>query len=305
MNAIMIVLVAATFTALSSLSFRRYLDSSQTASNPTGYLVVFYLLSFILSFFIFPDIWWSEVSYTMIGIGMVTGILNSSLMFYTSKALKHGPAGMTYAFQNASAIFPGIILFMILGSDFGFSCSLLQLAGMALVLVGLFIGAKGQAEGGEASNISGRWLKYAVICFLIQILALTCIQARAVLFNLQGDNFFSHLNITEAHDIWFMPAFFAMSSITQLTLYFRENKKLQKPEFMYGSLGGIANFSSTCLLLIATKWASPFEKGILFPCFAVAAMILCNLWATKLYQEKFNFKTNLLCSFGIFLAVAS
>lgn len=302
MNAIFIVLLAASCTAMSSLSFRRYVGLSES-SNPTGYLVIFYIFSFVLSLSIYPNIWVSEISYTMIAIGALVGFLNSSLMIYTSRALHYGPAGMTYAFQNASAIFPGIILFVLLGSEFGFACSFTQLIGMFFVLVGLFMGAKSQK--GDSSKISGRWLKYAIGCFLIQILALTCIQVRAVLFGFEGNNFFSNLHLTEAHDIWFMPSFFATSSLTQICLFLRKTQKLRKPEILYGCLGGLANFSSTCFLLIATKIAMPFEKGVLFPCFAVAAMILCNLWATKLYQEKFNFKTNILCSFGIFLAVAS
>ena len=48
------------------------------------------------------------------------------------------------------------------------------------------------------------------------------------------------------------------------------------------------------MLLLATKSALSFEKGILFPCFAVSAMILCNIWACKLYHEKFNYLTNVL-----------
>lgn len=303
MNSIIVSVIAAGCTALSSLTFRRYVGLSESSRNPSGYLLLFYLFSFFLSFFLFPSIWSSQISYTMIAIGASVGILNSSLMLCTSRALKFGPAGLTYAFQNASAIFPGLILFTLFGTEFGFTCTPWQLVGMGLVLLGLFLGAKN--ETGQLSTVSGQWLKYAIACFLIQILALTFIQARCLLFGLAGDGFFSQLSVTEAHDVWFMPAFFATSSLMQAILFFSQSRRLERGEILYGCLGGIANFSSTCLLLLATKWALPFEKGILFPCFAVSALIFCNIWATTLYNEKFNFKTNILCSLGIFLAVAN
>lgn len=225
-------------------------------------------------------------------------------MLLTAQALKKGPAGLTFAFQNASAIFPGLILFLLLGSDFGFSCSYFQLTGMVLVLLGLFLGAK--KESANQSGASSKWLKYALACFIIQILALTFIQARCVLFGCgEISGLFSDFTFTESDDVWFMPGQFGASFVMQTVIFLREDKRIQASEVIYGSLGGIANFSSTCLLLLATKFALPFEKGILFPCFAVASMILCNLWANRLYNEKFNLKTNALCSFGIFMAVSS
>jgi hypothetical protein len=304
MNSLVFSLLAAGCSSLSSLSFRKNADNSTISCSPSGYLVIFYFFPFILSFLCYPDIWKVNLNLIILAIGACVGLLSSTLMLLTSRALKQGPAGLTFAFQNASAIFPGLILFLLLGSDFGFSCSYLQLAGMVLVLFGLFLGAK--KESASSPKASSSWLKYALACFVVQILALTFIQARCILFDCGGTGgLFSDFIPTEADDVWFMPGQFGASFIMQAVIFLREKKRFQTGEVIYGCLGGIANFSSTCLLLLATKFALPFEKGILFPCFAVTSMILCNIWANRLYNEKFNIKTNALCSFGIFMAVSS
>lgn len=301
MGSLFFSLTAAGCAALSSLCFRKNAD--HPSFRLSGYLLLFYFFSFMASLFFFSDTWTAPINWIVVSLGACVGILNSTLMLLTSRALKVGPAGLTFAFQNASAIFPGLILFLLLGSDFGFSCSYCQCAGMILVLLGLFLGTK--RESANQPIISSQWLKYALACFIIQILALTFIQARCVLFNCDGIGIFSNLKFTEADDIWFMPGQFGVSFVIQLVVFLIENKKLQLNDVIYGSLGGIANSSSTGLLLLATKFALPLEQGIVFPCFAVTTMILCNIWANRLYGEKFNLKTNCLCSFGIFLAVAS
>lgn len=299
MNALLFSLVAAGFTSSASLFFRKNAENAST--SPSGYLVLFYLLSLVFCFLFYP-IGEISVNFIILSIGISVGILNSILMLLTSQALKQGPAGLTFAFQNASAIFPGLLLFLFLGSDFGFSCSYLQLAGMMLVLFGLFLGAK--RESNSPSKASSKWLKYALACFIIQIAALTLIQARCILFDCdQTSGFLANFTVSEHDDVWFMPGQFGASLLMQIGAFLREKRKFELREVFLGSLGGVANFSSTSLLLLATKFALPFEKGILFPCFAVATMILCNIWANKLYHENFNAGTNALCSFGIFMAV--
>lgn len=309
MNALFFVLLAAVCASLSSLAFRKNTDSSVTNQSPNGYLILFYFSSFLLSFLYDPKIWNTNINFTILGIGACVGILSSSLMFLTSKALKQGPAGLIFAFQNASAIFPGLILFLLFGSNFGFSFTLMQLLGIALALFGLFWGARHASDTQYSSSASStdnrqsiKWLKYTLLCFVVQISALTLIQARCLLFDAQQlGEFFSQLAITEADDVWFMPGLFGAALIIQVIIFFNENKKIQRNEMLYGLYGGFANFSSTCLLLIATKFAGPFEKVMIFPCFAITAMILCNIWANRIYKEKFNFATNFLCSCGIFM----
>lgn len=305
MNSVMFSIFASGSAALSSLSFRKNADKLPDGYGSSGYLVIFYFFAFVLSLIFSSDIWKANVNFIILAIGACVGFLSSTMMLFTSRALKYGPAGMTFAFQNASAIFPGLILFMFLGSDFGYSCTPLQFAGMLLVLFGLFWGAKKETNG--TTKTSPKWLKYALACFFFQILALTFIQGRCILFNC-GDaagGVLSDFTLTDADDVWFMPGQFGASFIMQAVIFIRENKKFQKSELFFAGLGGAANFFSTSLLLLATKFALPFEKGILFPCFAVGSMILCNVWANKLYNEKFNLTTNFICSLGIFMAVVN
>lgn len=142
MTGLIFSFLAASCATASNLAFRKNALNSNSQSTPSGYLVLFYSISFILSLICFEQIWVIKVNYTLLAIGGVVGLLNVILMFLTSKALKLGPSGLTFAFQNASAIFPGIVLFFIFGNSYGYSCSYLQMGGMALVLIGLFLGAK-------------------------------------------------------------------------------------------------------------------------------------------------------------------
>lgn len=306
MSSLVFSLLAAVCTATASLFFRKNASNADYSSSSSGYLVIFYAVSFISSLIFFPSIWEVDINFIILAIGACVGLMSSTLMLWTSHALRQGPAGLTFAFQNASAIFPGLILFLLLGEDFGFSSSLLQLLGMVLVIGGLFLGTKQEfTVDRKVSHHWSKWLKYALACFIIQILALTCMEARCLLFNLDEiGGFFSNFAAKEAEDVWFMPGQFGASFGMQALIFLREKRKVQTSEAIYGCLGGIANFGSTGLLLLATKLALPLEKGIIFPCFAVTSMILCNVWANRLYQEKFNFKSNVLCSFGIFMAVS-
>lgn len=301
MKSIIFTCLAAGSAATSNLFFRQYSPHAKE-NNVDGYLLCFYFFSFLSSFIFFPHIFTSSFSPIVALIGGCVGLLNVLLMQLTSKALSKGPSGLTFAFQNASSIFPGILLFLFFGLDFGFSYSFFQFGGTVMVLLGLFLGTNSFSKTSIAP--SSKWLKYALACFMVQVLALTLIQGRCLLFDCEeSETFISHFAITEADDVWFMPSQFGLASFLQLCLFFRKRRPLQKTAITYGCSTGIANFSSTCFLLLATKLALPFEKGILFPCFSVATIILCNLWANMIYKEKFNVPSNVLCALGIFMGV--
>lgn len=293
-NALSLALLASIFTTLSSLFFRKNADRAILRS-PSAYLLFFYFFALVASFVFTKGIWNTPVNFIILAIGACVGVFSSTVMFLTSRALSKGPAALTFAFQNASAIFPGLILFFFLGSDFGFSCSYMQLAGMCLVLTGLFLGAKREAE--TQSEVSSDWIKYALACFLVQIFALTFIQGRCILF--EGVDF----KVSPEDDVWFMPGQFGAAFLIQLWLCLKNKQGVELREMAYGSLAGAANFSSNSLLLLATKFALPIEKSILFPLFAVSSMILCNVWANRLYKESFNLRTNAICSLGILMSV--
>lgn len=303
MSALAYALVASGFTATSSLFFRKCGDEVPNKISPSGSLTLYYLFSFTAALFMYSDVFQGKVNWIILAIGGCVGLFSSTVMMFTSRALRHGPAGLTFAFQNASAVFPGLILFLFAGSDFGYSCTYLQLLGMIIVLSGLALGSVKEAR--KLPDASVRWLIFAVGAFIAQIIALTLIQGRCLLFDTPGGGvLFTDFTASEADDVWFMPGQFGMSLMFQLILFLKEKRGFYKGEAVFGSLAGLANFASTALLLLATKYALPFENGIIFPCFAVGAMILCNLWANRLYQEDFNIRANILCSIGIFMAVS-
>lgn len=302
MNAIFFAFLASSSAALANLFFRKNSQQSQDTSNTNGYLVFFYLISFCLSFVLYPDILNVSWDLVMMGVGMCVGILNVALMRLTSHALQQGPAGLTFAFQNTSAVFPGMILFLVFGEEYGFTYSYMQLIGIVLVVYGLFLGAKGESSSRPGAMF--QWLKYALACLGIQVLALTLIQARCEILgctpasatNTSG-------SLASKDDICFMLGQFGAAFLFQAIYLLSQKIYWPKKGAFYGSLGGVANFASTFMLLLATKWALPFEKGILFPCFAVGTIIICNLWANRLYGEKFNFASNMTCASGIMMGL--
>lgn len=301
MNSLFFAIFAGCCASLSSLSFRKSTENGQSVNS---FLILYYLISFLLCFVFFPELLIANINYIILIIGACVGIFNSILMFVTSKALQNGPPGLTFAFLNASAVFPGVILYLLLGNQFDFSYSVLQSCGLILVILGLFYGAKNELSCQTSRSL--KWLKYALISFFIQIVALTFIQARCILFTYNDlIEIFLNYRFSEIDDIWFMPGLFGTSFIIQLLLYVRNKQHFSIKGFYWGSLGGLTNFSSTLLLLLATKFSYSYEKMIIFPCFAVVSMLLSNLWANKLYNENFNIRANTLCSTGIFLAVSS
>jgi hypothetical protein len=302
MSSLIFSFLASGCAALSNLFFRKNARGSTDVDSSTGYAVLFYFFSWMASLIFYPEIWKVNINVVTLAIGCCEGFLNVILMLVMSKALNQGPAGLTFAFQNASAVFPGILLFVCFGPKFGFACSSLQLIGLTLVLIGLFLGAKNEST--KDSKASFKWLKYALACFVIQALALTLIQGRCILFDCSRTELIPlSFRVKAAEDAWFMPAQFGTAFLLQALIFFREKRKLHITEMTYGVLGGLTNFGSTRLLLLATTLALPFEKGILFPCFAVSTIILCNIWANRLYNEDFNIKANSLCALGTFVGM--
>lgn len=302
MNALFFCFLASIFSALGNLLFRINAAKGSGVDNSKSYLFVFYLVSFIFSLVLNPQVLSTAPKFSMLLIGAMVGVINVSLMFITSKALAKGPAGLTFAFQSASAVFPGLLLFSIFGAPYGFSFTLMQFFGVSLVLLGLFAGTQRSSSDGKKASV--QWLKYALALFCVQVMALSLIQGRCVLFDCEKvGGFLAQFSLSQADDIWFMPGQFGISLLLQGAILINEKKPIQRNSLFFGVLGGATFFACTYLLLLSTKIALPREKAILFPFSAVSTIILCNLWARQIYKEKFNFLSNGLCASGIFLAV--
>ncbi|MDP1880683.1 MAG: hypothetical protein Q8K60_07065 [Parachlamydiaceae bacterium] len=305
MNLILIVFGAACFASLANFFFRK---NSTTSKSVNRYMCVQYLFSFIVSV-LFENFKEVPINFTMIGIGMVVGFCNVLLMILMSYALKKGPTGPIFAFQNASAMFPGLLLFISFGPVYGFNVTVLQIFGIGIVALGLCCFARNSRDAGENTRLS-QWIPYALACFFIQIIALTLIQWRSLLFLDHYEHLLLPTTVNMNADIWFLPGFFGSAFILQILLLAFERKKQQLEKFSseqpfremtLGLFGGIANGFSTLFLAFATKNALPFEKVMLFPCFAVFVIVLCSAWAWAIYKEKFDFTSNMVCSIGIMI----
>lgn len=298
MHSLLAVLLASFCSAGSSFCIRK---NAEYSSSSNGYLFIHYVVSFLLSFAIYPEIWSTPWSPMICAIGAITGLFIVLLMQMTSRAITRGPAGLTFAFLNASSIFPASILFLVFGKDFGFHLSLFQVIGMSFVALGLFMAAKKQLGGN--SVVTKEWVKYALACFLLQTLILTMFKWRCLSFTCEIPHALIPKGFTAQDDFWFMPGVFGMASIAQGVLLLKNKNKMRLIEGGFGTLGGIANGGSTALLLLAAQWAaSPMENVLLFPLFAVSTIILCNLWANRFYHEKFHILPNAMCCVGIFVS---
>lgn len=301
MTGIIFSLFAAGSAATSNLFFHKNLTLKEQA-DVKGYLVFFYLISLLSTFFFMIKDLNESLHYGMVGIGAVVGILNIALMRFTFSALENGSAGLTFAFQSASAVFPGMILFLLFGEENGFTYSYQKLVGILIIIAGLFWGAK-KASTPSGSGSLFQWLKYIFGAVAVQVLALSLIQARCVLMDCSPtEAFSSSASLASRDDISFMLGQFGAAFLVQ-GLYFLSLRQLPKKGAAFGALGGIANFTSSLMLLLSTKWAEPYEQALLFPCFSIATMITCNLWAKWLYGEKFYIVTNGTCAAGIIIGL--
>jgi hypothetical protein len=272
--------------------------NAQPSESSSCHLALHFLTSLILCFLFIEALWEAPVSIPMLLVGAAVGVCNVVLMIFTMQAIQRGPSGLIFSFHAASLVFPALILFFLFGPEFGFEFTILQALGIALVLGGLYIASSRKDTEGEMA-ISKSWIKFAFLCFLVQILAFTLIQWRCLLFEARPEHVLIPTQVHEREDIWFMPGLFGSAFLSQMAVVLWERQKFKLKDMSYGFLSGCANSGSTYFLTIATKLALPLEKALLFPCFAVGTIILCNAWASKFYNEKFNFRANTLCSLGI------
>lgn len=300
MNSTLFSLCASGCASVSNLFIRKNSIPNESSS---GHLAIHYLISFFLCFLLCTGLWSFSINYPMLCVGAAVGICNVVLMLFTMKAIQNGPSGLIFSFHAASLVFPGLLLFFVFGKEFGFAFSISQAIGISLVLGGLYLATKGGTDSAEPQQaISKKWLLCAFGCFFVQMLAFTLIQWRCLFF-LQDrpDHLLIPARIHESEDIWFMPGLFGAAFIFQMLVFFWEKRNFRFSDMKYGLLSGSANSGSTYFLAIATKFALPIEKAILFPCFAVGTILLCNAWASKMYNEKFHLKANILCSLGILI----
>lgn len=301
--ALLFVFIAGIIASFGNLLIRKNLEYGGTTR---GLLVLYFLITFIGSLFLYP-IFQGPWSAPMAVLGGIGGILNMALLFFTNRALESGPPGLTFAFQNSCCVVPGIVLFALFGPEFGFELTASIILGFLFVIGGLFWSAHSEKKIGDKRTItvSKKWIYFAFAMFFIQGFSNTLFQWRCILSDFSvPDHPLIPFKYSQIEDIWIVPSMFAVASFFQMLLFiFTERRFLKRSEIIFGGLGGLLNIGSGHLLLIAAPIATPFEKGLLLPTFAVTVIVCCNFWGQKLYRERVNWKANALCVAGVLLGI--
>jgi hypothetical protein len=291
------ILMAAAFVSLSNFCMRRSIDQGGSSK---AFLVVQLGVVCCVAILLNPvksgNYAWSSA---MALLGVAGGVVLGLMMTALGKALESGPPGLTFAALNASTVMPSIVMALLFGSAFGHHYTLWNGIGSIFVVVALFWAAWQT----ETSSKRKRWGFYVSGAFLLHVLFLVFLNWRALLMRFKEQKgLLLSFDELSAHSQWFMPMVFLAAFLFQLASYFRTEKRKPYPkEIGYGLLGGIANGIGTYFMIYATEVATSLEHAMIYPLFAVTTIILCNLWGQLLYQEKVNWKANLLAVTGILI----
>lgn len=265
-----------------------------------GYLSIFFFVTFLSASYlnhIFS--FQNPFSLPMASLGGITGLLMIVLMFGIGRSLQRGPSALSFAFLNSGSIIPPILMALLFGAAFGFSVTFANLLGMGITVAGLFWAARNNLKG----NLSFEWLLFALFIFLFQGLLLTLYQWRCLIIT-EGLPY--HLLIpfhcTPQADLWFMPALFFTAALVQLFIFYISEKRMQSSvEGLGGIIGGIANGLGTFFVLRATWIATPEEKAMLFPTFAVLVILICSFAGRLFYKERINWLATVFLILGILI----
>lgn len=296
MNAVILVILAASLSALANFLIHKTLQLKKTTE---GYLLASFGCSSVLGFFYYTKLTYIPLSLGMLIAGSLAGFLVFLLMQMTTKALKMGPSSLTFAFQISGSLFPGVILFFLFGTPFGYELTYDMILGLLLVLIGLFWSA---APASIAHQVTIKWILLVCSLFLIHLAYTTLIQWRCLSYSKVPHHALIPFRCEKSQDVWFFIAMFFSAFILQGMRILQIRHTPQKIELALGSLAGFINTISTVLLFGATGVATPEQKGILFPLFSIGMILLCNLWSQLLYKENIHWRSNLLCVSGISIA---
>lgn len=294
-----ILLVLAASTAAASVDYLTKKNQDRIGSAQ-GYLVIYFVFSLLFAFLIHFKRY-EHISWQLFGVGAFAGALNFLLMVFVTKALKFGPPGLTFAFLNASAILPSVLLYAVFGPAFQFHMPPTLIIGLCLVVIGLFWSAY-QKETLIFPSYR-KWVLCAVSAFFIQGLILSIFQWRCLFTNtVFPPHRLIFIICSEQDDLWFMPGLFVTATCLNAIYFLVSQKRLfRKPEMFYGIGAGMLNGVSTYCLLLGALFATPAQRRVLFPLFAICVIILCNIWGKLLYQERVNWKAISLCAMGVLI----
>jgi hypothetical protein len=93
-------------------------------------------------------------------------VFEIATLFALGRAVEKGPPGFTFAVLNSATVMPGLIMALIFGAELGFAYNIWHAMGSAIVLAGLFWGARGMQGIKEMKS----WLLFAVFMFSFHVL---------------------------------------------------------------------------------------------------------------------------------------
>jgi drug/metabolite transporter (DMT)-like permease len=299
---------SACLAAFANFFFRRNLEKGGTSS---AFLSLYFLASLILSFAFNHTLLMTKFSPVMTLLGCFSGFLNFMMLTLTAKSFELGPPGLTLTFQNASCIFPGLLLCLLFGPSFGFFLTPWLIVGFIFIVLGLYLSSRTYGKlSREAASVSSKtnfnlWLLSVISVMLLQGLILTLFQWRVLLFNCdESAHWLIPWSCLAEEDVWFIPAFFMVPALSQLFFFWKnERRKFSLSEMIYGLISGGLNCVCTVLLLLATKTVGTLKKEMLFPLFTISVILLCNIWGMKIYKEKVNWVGIIFCILGVLIGL--
>jgi hypothetical protein len=233
-----------------------------------------------------------------INLGVVEGCLYMLMMAVLGKAFLKGPPGLTVATMNSATIIPAIVMAILFGSGFGHDYTVWNGIGSLLVVLGLFIAARGSSS---FTASKGTWALFALLAFAGHSLYLSLFQWRALLLQDLDHPFLSFALPRESAG-WFQTLIFLTAGLILLGIYLvKDRRPLTQKEIVWGALGGACNSLCTFGLVWASEIAKEGEKAMIFPIAGVLSILLCSLWGKWIYKEQVSWKGSVLCLSGIVL----
>lgn len=280
--------------ALSNLCMRRSMDIKGSAR-------VFFMFQLFLTFFILLlmhpiRVNNYELNLYILLMALACGISLGMMKWMISKALRRGPASLTFATVNSASVVPPLVIGGFFGTFFEFSFSTQNIVGSVLVVLGLF-----WATWNQQGYLQKRtWIIFVGLAFLLHSLFLILTQGHILL--LKNEHLIYELFKKGSQNLaseWFMPLVFAFATIFHLSLYMITIRQIpQKTEIFWGLAGGVANGISAFFFMKGVEVASLDQQAFIFPVFSVMLILSCNIWGQWLYKEKVNWRANIVCLVG-------
>jgi drug/metabolite transporter (DMT)-like permease len=299
--AILLMIFAAGFVAVSNLFMRKSIDEGGTTK---GFLVFQMAMALVVALLLNPVKTGSySVNGPIVVFGLLAGVVLSLMLFFLGRSIEKGPAGLTFSILNAATVMPGIVMASLFGILYGFPYTAWHAVGSIIVLFGLFLAGKGLQVWQDRK----KWMIFAFAMFSLHILILVLFQWRALLLNLPDPSVISSFfNSEQIKSQWFSPMMFFAAFLIQLMFFlYYERRWPRLKEASYGIVGGVMNGLCTYLMIWSTEVAGPLENAVIYPIFSVMGIFLSNLWSQKLYQEKVDWRACQCCAAGLVIGTVN